>query len=181
MKKILPILLLLVLLTGCFEKGPEVSVPSDSPPPSYVSIPQIIDLICQNVEVPAYEASELTEKNFENFAFIPYMEGLTGYQADALINAIPHSLVLIYSENGDTANLAQNILANANTNKWICVSADTIQTAYTEHYVILIMSSFETVEGLIANFETAVDDGDATILDFNSLASLNISRVLIAD
>ena len=81
MKKILPILLLLVLLTGCFEKGPEVSVPSDSPPPSYVSIPQIIDLICQNVEVPAYEASELTEKNFENFAFIPYIEGLTGYQA----------------------------------------------------------------------------------------------------
>lgn len=187
MRKLLPILLLLVLLTGCFKEGSDVTIPSETPAPSDiaepsdVTMPQIIDLICQDVDVPAYEAVGLTDENFEYFAFIPHAEGLTGYKADALINATAHSLVLIHSENGNTADLAQKVLDNANPFKWICVSADVTQTAYTEHYIILVMSSAEIVEGLIDNFENAVNDGDATILDSVSVDLLAISSEFIAD
>lgn len=153
------ILLILVLLAGCSGKVSDGTTSSDA------TMPEIIDLLYKGVEVPAYEAIELTEENFEYFAFIPYTNELTGYQADALINSIPHSLVLIRSENGDTADIAQKMLSSADARKWICVSADLKQTAYTEHYVILIMSTAEIVEGVIANFETAVNDGEVTTLD----------------
>lgn len=160
MKKLISLILfVLVLLAGCSGKGPGSITASDA------TMPEIIDLLCKGVEVPAYEATELTDENFEYFAFIPYTDALTGYQADALVNATPHSLVLIYSENGDTADIAQKMLANADARKWICVSADVIHTAYTKHYVILVMSSAEIAEGIIANFETAVNDGEATTLD----------------
>lgn len=158
MKKLTPLLLILVMLAGCSGKGPD----GISPPNK--TMPEIIDLLCEGVDVPSYEATELTGEYFEYFAFIPNADGLTGYQADALINSIPHSLVLVRSENGDTADIAQKILDNADARKWICVSADVKQTAYTEHYVLLVMSSAEAVEGVIANFETAVNDGEATTL-----------------
>lgn len=160
MKKLIPlILLVLVLIAGCSGKVPEGITPSNA------TMPEIIDLLCKGVEVPAYEATALTEENFEYYAFIPYTDGLTGFQADALVNATPHSLVLVRSENGDTADIAQKMLDNADARKWICVSADVTQTAYTEHYVVLVMSSAEVVEGVIANFETAVNDKEAVTLD----------------
>lgn len=159
MKKLFPLLLVFVMLAGCSGKGTNVAVPSGA------TMPEIIDLVCKDVDVPVYEATELTKENFEFFAFIPYADGLTGYQADALINSIPHSLVLVRSENGNTADIAQKMLDNADIRKWICVSADVKQVAYTEHYALLVMSSAEVVEDLIANFETAVNDGETTILD----------------
>ncbi|MGI6499222.1 MAG: hypothetical protein ACOX0U_10615 [Oscillospiraceae bacterium] len=159
MRKLVPLLLVFVMLAGCSGKAPNDIIPSD------VAMPEIIDLLCKDVDVPAYEATELTGDNFEYFAFIPYTDGLTGYQADALINSIPHSLVLVRSENGNTADIAQKMLDNADIRKWICVSADVKQVAYTERYVLLVMSSAEVVEGLIANFETAVNDGEVTMLD----------------
>ncbi len=159
MRKLIPLFLALVMLTGCSGKGPNDIVPSDA------TMPEIIELLCEGVDVPAYEATELTEENFEYFAFIPYADGLTGYHADALINSIPHSVVLVRSENGDTADIAQKMLDNADTRKWICVSADVKQAAYTEHYAVLVMSSVEVVGGIIANFEAAANDGEATTLD----------------
>ncbi|MGI6315239.1 MAG: hypothetical protein ACOX17_00960 [Christensenellales bacterium] len=159
MKKLISLLLLFfILFTGCAPKGPDGGSPK-------VTMPEIIDLLCEGVEVPAYEATPLTDEDFAYFAFIPYAEGLSGYQADALINAIPHSLVLIHSENGDTAELARKMLAGADPRKWICVSAEAARAAYTEHYVLLVMSSSEVVEGIMANFETAANDGEATALD----------------
>lgn len=159
MKKLIPLLLILGMLAGCAAKGPEVTgTPS-------ATMPEIIELLCNGVEVPAHEAVELPADNFEYFAFIPAADGLSGYQADALINSIPHSLVLLRSENGDTADIAQKILDNADTRKWICVEAEVKQVAYTEHYVLLVMSSAATTEGIMANFESAVNDGDVTMLD----------------
>lgn len=159
MRKIIPLLLVLAMLAGCSAKGPDDTATTNA------TMPEIIGLLCEGVEVPAYEATELTEETFEYFAFVPYADGLTGYQADALINAIPHSLVLVRSENGDTADIAQKMLDNADARKWICVAADVKQVAYTEHYVLLIMSTAELAEGVIANFEAAVNDGAVTVLD----------------
>ena len=160
MKKLIPLfLVVLVMLTGCTGKG------SDDNGSSNATMPEIITQLYKGVDATAYEAIELTEENFEYYAYIPYADDLTGYQADALINAVPHSLVLVRSENGDAADLAQKMLDNADARKWICVAADVKQTAYTEHYVILVMSSAEIVEGVLANFETAVNDGAVTTLD----------------
>ena len=161
MKKLIPLILIfvLVMFTGCSAKGTETTAPSAA------TMPEIIDLLCEGVDVPNYEATELDEETFEYFTFIPRADGLSGYQADALINSIPHSLVIVRTENGDAADIAQKMLENANVRKWICVNAEVKQSAYTEHYVLLVMSSEEAVESIIANFKTAVNDGDATTLD----------------
>ncbi len=165
MKKLMSLVLIaLVILTGCSVKDSDGASSSKTPMPEIIDT-LCVDLRCKGVDVPAYEATELTKENFEYFTFIPYTDGLTGYQADALINATPHSLVLIRSENGDTADLAQKMLDNADPHKWINVSAEAVQTAYTEHYVILAMSSEVIVESIITNFKTAVNDGEATKLD----------------
>jgi hypothetical protein len=157
MKKLIPILLALVMLAGCSGKGSD-NAASDA------KMPEIIDQLCEGVDVPGYEATELTEENFEYYTFIPYADGLTGYHADALINSMPHSLVLVRSENGDTADIAQKMLDNADVRKWICVAADVKLAAYTEHYVVLVMSSAEVAEGVIANFRTVVNDGNTATL-----------------
>ena len=160
MKKIIPFLLALFMLASCSGAGSNVDTPTEMP------MPEIIDQLCEGVkDVPPYEATQLTEDDFTYFAGIPYADGLNGYQADALISSIPHSLVLLHSDNGDTAELAQEMLENADPIKWICVAAEVKQTAYTEHYVILVMSSKEITEGIMANFENAVNDGKATMLD----------------
>ena len=162
MKKLTSILLLFVipvLLVGCSAQKAENS-PSAAQP-----MTELIDRLCEGVDVPAYESTQLTEENFTYYTFVPYASGLSAYQADALINATPHALVLVRSEDGNTAEIAQQMLENADMNKWICVSAEEKQAAYTEHYAVLVMSSTKITKGILANFETAVDDGKATVLE----------------
>lgn len=158
MKKLIPILLALVLLAGCSGKG------NGNVAPSGATMPEMIDQICKDIDVPKYETTELTKENFEYYTAISYADGLTGYHADALISSIPHSLVLVRSENGDTADIAQKMLDNADLRKWICVAAEVKQTAFTEHYVVLVMSTAEIAKKVIANFGTAANDGTATAL-----------------
>ena len=163
MKKRISMLLLLaalpVLLLGC------AASPAEQSPSAAQPMPEIMDRLCAGVDVPDYEATELTEENFTYFTFLPYEEGLSACQADALINAMPHSLVLVRSENGNTEALARQMLENADASKWICVSAEEKQAAYTEHYAVLVMSSAEINQGILNNFEGAVEDGKATVLD----------------
>ena len=54
-----------------------------------------------------------------------------------------------YSRDGakdDMKRQLQEMLDNADARKWICVAADVKQAAYTEHYVLLVMSSVKVSE-----------------------------------
>ena len=127
----------------------------------------VIEKLYQNIEVPPNETIVLDKDNFEYFAFIPYGDGLTGAAADALVNITPHSLVVIHTDGGNGAELAEQVSENADPNKWLCVRADSLRVAYTDHYVVLVMSFTDTADAIIGNFRTIakdIDSGEMTLL-----------------
>ena len=149
-------LLALCLLAGC--GGNSSGVPT---------LPDMVEQLCEGADVPTYETIELNESNFKSYAFVPYEEGITACAADAVVNINAHSLVLIHTENGNTGELANSILTSADPRKWVCVNADKVTVAYTDHYIMLLMSYDTTTEDILANFNALVptlNDGTATVL-----------------
>lgn len=127
----------------------------------------IVEKLYQDVDPPPNETINLDESNFEFFAFIPYDDSLSGAAADALVNITPHSLVVIHTESGNGAELAKQVAENADPNKWLCVRAEALRVAYTDHYVVLVMSYPDTADAIIANFrDMAVElDGMDMVLN----------------
>ncbi len=133
-----------------------------------IAVDVLIDRLCENADVPAYEAIPLGEKNFEFFAFAPYNSEYSAYAADALVNVTAHSLVVIKCNDDNTQKLAETIAENANIRKWLCVSAETVKVAYSDHYVMLVMSFEDTTEKLLENFKaltTEMNDGEVSVLN----------------
>lgn len=156
---VLALCLLCMALTACGEKKNDATE---------LPLIDMIETIYGDVDAPAYEAVPLDRDNFEYFTFVPYAEGLEACEADALINATPHSVVLIHCADGDVAALAQKVAENANPRKWICTAAEKTQIAYTQHYVLLLMSETNLVDDMLDNFRALAADmgeGDVTVLD----------------
>ena len=113
-----------------------------------------------------YEVVPLDETTFEFATFIPYADGLSAVQADALVNITPHSLVVIKVDNGSAADLANDVFKNANPNKWLCVGSDIVKVANSDHYVVLVMSFEDIADAVVKNFETVaanLNDGGVTV------------------
>lgn len=134
-----------LLVTGCGNAAPGPSAGGTQPE-------DIVEKLYLNVDVPPCETIRLDEETFEAYAFIPYEEGLTAAAADALVNITAHSVVVIRTESGNGADLAEEILAHADPNKWLCVGAETVNVAYTDHYVVLVMSEKATADAIAENF-----------------------------
>lgn len=117
-----------------------------------VSLSDVVDDLLIDVDVPAYEAITLDEETFSSFAFIPYEEGITAIAADALVNITPHSLVVIRTDNSNGKELADEIIKNADPNKWLCVGSETVNVGYTDNYVVLVMSYKDVAKDIMDNF-----------------------------
>lgn len=132
-----------------------------------IPLADVVAGLYSNVDVPPHEVVELDSSNFEYFAFIPYNEGLSAVAADALVNITPHSVVVIRSENGDGAEIAEKVFSDADPNKWLCVGSEVKYVAYTNHYVVLIMSYESTADAITENFKSMakeLDDMGITVL-----------------
>lgn len=119
----------------------------------------VVDLYV-NVDVPPYEIVALNSDNFQYYSFIPHNDSLSAVSADALASITPHSLVVIRTENGDGEALAQEIFNNADPGKWLCVRAESVSVAYTDHYVILVMSERITADAITENFGALAQELD---------------------
>ncbi len=107
-------------------------------------------------ELPAIMKTPLTEENAEYMAGVPAGDFAEGIAADAAINAIAHSVVLLRANSADDAPaLAEKVEANANPNKWICVGAEKVIVKTSGEYVLLIMSSATLADQIAANFDAA--------------------------
>ena len=105
-------------------------------------------------DLPMVGDVPLDSTNFEFYAFIPYQDGYAGLASDAMINAVAHSVVLVEVPDGtDVQSVADSIEANANPNKWICVSAEKTAVAVNGNLILLVMSSTSTCDAIVANFE----------------------------
>lgn len=151
------ILPMIILLAGCSKKSTGDSSEESA---EAITLEYIAEKLCDNADVPPYEVVTLGADNFEYFAFIPYAEEYSAVAADALVNITPHSLVLIYTSKGNGEELAGQIITKADPNKWLCVGSETVRVAYTDHYVVLIMSYADTAGAIVENFKKMVDKLD---------------------
>ena len=95
----------------------------------------------------------LTKDNFEYFAFTAMPDGVEAIAADALINAVPHSVVLMRAQDAETAKkLAADVEANLNPAKWVCVEAEKTAVLVHNCTVLLVMSWSNVTDALTANF-----------------------------
>ena len=173
MKKLLlcSLAMLMVLgLTGCGQKEettePEVTpevTPEVSPEvegnevitdsETVVALTPVIEKAYEGIEFGEYIIAEIPAENFEGYAFVPFQEGVKAVSADPMIGSIPHSVVLIEAEEGVDLNaMAEEILANADTRKWICVEAEKADVAVKGNQLLFVMSDAATVDTMIANF-----------------------------
>ena len=123
--------------------------------PADMTLESMMDAILNGVsDLPAVGSTPLDADNFEFFAFAPYADGLQGLASEAMINAVAHSVVLVRVPEGmDVQEIADQMQANMDPRKWICVEAE--KSSVTVHDdVILLVMSFETTEKQIReNFD----------------------------
>ena len=184
MKKLIALLLALTLvfsMAACGSKGEtpapdgntantetndtstdDTSKEEETNPIDEMDLTTVMEDILKDVEnLPMYEISELTEENFEFMTFIPYEDGYEAVSADALIGSIAHSVVLVRVPDGaDAAQVASDIEANANPNKWVCVGAEATHVRQHGNTILLVMSSVDTANAILVNFDSLA--GEAT-------------------
>lgn len=152
MKKVLylfSVLLLTIALTGCGAKKEEEKNIEGT-------LPEIMEKLYEGIseeELPMMlENLELTEENFEYFAFTnaKYKEALA---SESMIGSTAHSVILIRLEDASKAEEVVNeIKENANPRKWICVEAENVYVLSKGDLVVLIMSN-DLAPTIKANFE----------------------------
>ncbi len=134
--------------------APETPAEPEAPAESETDLAAVMASILSGVpELPALMETELTAESFEFYAFIPQGEGYRGLASDAAIGSIAHSVVLVeVPEGADASQAAADMAANANPRKWICVEAESVQTASKGRLALLVMSTQAVADALIANF-----------------------------
>lgn len=138
-------------------KPTKVPTPTIAPTPfvSQESLNEMMDTILSGIdELPMVGNTEIEENNFSYFLFIDAIKGAKALASDAMIRITPHSVVLLSVPEGtDVASVAKDIEANANPAKWVCAIAEKVAVTYKNNLILLVMSSEELTDAIVANFE----------------------------
>ena len=120
-----------------------------------MSLEEIFTIIQTGVEnLPEVAYTQLNADNYQYYLFVDPIEGAEALAGDAIINAIPHSAVLLRVPEGvDAAAIAKEIEDNANLNKWICVGAEKKIVKVHGNTILLVMSYTDTADAIAANFD----------------------------
>ena len=134
---------------------PDAETPDEGGEAAESELSELFVQINDGIEdLPGVWDVPLDAETFEVYAFAPWQDGYEALCSEAMINAVAHSAVLVKVPEGtDAQALADEMQENANPNKWICVGAESVQTAVNGNYVLLVMSSQAVADAMIANFE----------------------------
>lgn len=115
----------------------------------------------------------ITEENSEyntGVALSAYKEGIC---AEAAISAQAHSVCLLKANSADeAAQLAEDVAANANPNKWICVGAERTIVAYSGDTVLLAMSFNDLAQTVLDNFTAQFGAENVTVVKDEASADM---------
>ncbi|MGM9521449.1 MAG: hypothetical protein ACI3VB_03110 [Oscillospiraceae bacterium] len=126
----------------------------DAPEDSSGQLSDIMSTILDGVEnLPAIQDIPLDSSNFEFYAFVPYDSDYNGLASEAMMNAIAHSVVLVQVPDGtDAEAVAEEIEANADPRKWICVEAEKTVVSVNGSLILLVMSTESIADAVTENF-----------------------------
>jgi len=149
MKKALCIAIAVLILVGIAACAKQEGGAADALP-----LTDLLAKVNDGVELPDLAEVSVTSENFSSYLFIDYIEGAEALASEAMINAIPHSVVALRVPEGtDAAAIAAEIEQNANPAKWICVVADEVIVKRSGSTILLIMSFSDAAQAIAANFD----------------------------
>ncbi len=154
MKKLLSIVLALGLVLGFSACAAAGSGTGETTGES-MTLDEIMDAILDGVEnLPESESVELSGDKWATYAFIAPPDGAEGLASEALMSPSAHSVVLVrVPEGADAVQVASDMEANANPNKWICVSAEKTIVSRHGNTIMLLMSYEELADAISENFD----------------------------
>ncbi len=100
-----------------------------------------------------YVCDTLTADNEEailGVADVPYKEGVYSVP---MISSIAYQCVLLRVEPGDVETVKTMLKDNADVNKWVCVSAETVLVENVGDVVLFIMSSKDSAYAVSSSFQ----------------------------
>ena len=104
-------------------------------------------------EMPMVGNTELTADNSVYYTGVESTEYTEGLASEAMIGSIAHSVVLLRAEDEAAAEtLKEDVKANVDPRKWICVEAESKIVDYSGDVVILIMTGADSAEAIHAAF-----------------------------
>lgn len=114
-----------------------------------------VDLIPHDYSIVA-----VTPDFFEYDVFTTYVDGMTAVRCEPTYYVhFPFSIVLLNVPDGtDVEAICADIEANVNPRKWICVEAEAVRVVANGNTVLLVMSSEDIVETVVANFSTTASE-----------------------
>ena len=165
MKKIsvlMALILALLALVGCgaSSTGNSGSTGSSAPAVTLEGTPsEIIDKIYagapEDLESPMMlTTSEITEDNSVYMTGVERSEYKEGAVSESMVGSIAYSMVVLRANDAAGAQaLADSVKEKVDPRKWICVQAETVNTAVIGDVVFMIMADQATADALTASFE----------------------------
>ena len=139
---------------------PEIQEPEEPETPEPDSkLSDILDIVYDGVESPNTAKIALNSENEKYYLGVEGLDYRAGIGSDALVIAIPHSVVLIeMNEGADIEAAKKSIKENADGRKWICVgvSDEDIRVESAGNYILLVMA--DNSEEYIANFSAHAEE-----------------------
>lgn len=104
------------------------------------------EMMVENMEIPADQ--------YPYYLFIEYADGYHAVTSAPMIGSIAHSVCLLQlPEDADVEAVAQEIENNMDPRKWICVEAEATAVKTSGQYVLMVMSTQDAVDAIVANFD----------------------------
>ncbi|WP_051650708.1 hypothetical protein [Lachnoclostridium phytofermentans] len=118
------------------------------------SLEDMMSTILDGVNLPMVMNTTIDENNFSYYLNLDAIPGAEGLASDAAMMSVAHSVVLLRVPSGsDVKSIANEVKANANPRKWICVEAEKVSVTYKDDVILLVMSTEEVADAIVANFE----------------------------
>lgn len=129
--------------------------PAEEPVVVETDLRSVMDKLYTDVEdMPRVGTIDLDDTNFKYYAFTDFADGYKAVCSEAMMNAIAHSVVLVEVPEGVSAQtVADAMKENANPRKWVCVEAESVQSAANGNLAILVMTSQDGADQIIKNFK----------------------------
>ena len=152
MKKLVAILMALAalfMLAGCGQKNNGEANLTQTPS-------EILEKMYEGFgedELPVLANKELIDEELEYNLGLTELDYKEGMISEPMMGSIAHSVVVIrLNENADVEKVVEDIKANVNPRKWVCVEAEKVIVESKGDVVVLIMSNKDTETKMIENF-----------------------------